>query len=299
MLIHTRCPIDGTDDADIEIFPATVDLSKISSDTFSARRMPDRVHYRMVRNTRTGCLRADPVLDPDTVMALYRASRVALPAVAEQAAATYRRYLERVLPVLPDRRGVLEVGCGHGAFLHHLRALDFERVAGVEVSADAVHQAHPEVRPLIRPSPLTRDLFPPAAFSLICGFQVLDHLTEPAEVLKICSELLAPNGVMFWICHDMGSPLARLLGERCPAIDVEHPVLYDRNSVRLLCSQNGLEVVEVFGVWNSYPLDYWFHLAPLPRLLKRPLLAFLKASRLGRWHLKANFGNMGVVVRKA
>jgi SAM-dependent methyltransferase len=176
--------------------------------------------------------------------------------------------------------------------------LEFERVDGVELSADAVQQAHPDVRPRIRPGPLEADLFPAEAFSLVCGFQVLDHLLDPGEVLRLCGRLLGPDGVMFWICHDMGSPLARILGERCPVVDIEHPVLYDRDSVRLLFSRYGFEVVDIFGVWNSYPLDYWLYLAPLPRVLKSPVLAFLKASRLGRWPLRANFGNMGLVARK-
>jgi len=70
------------------------------------------------------------------------------------------------------------------------------------------------------------------------------------------------------------------------------------DSLSDLAGEYGFEVVDIFGVWNSYPLDYWLSLAPLPQALKSPVLAFLKASRLGRWPLRANFGNMGLVARK-
>jgi hypothetical protein len=101
---------------------------------------------------------------------------------------------------------------------------------------------------------------------------------------------------MFWICHDVGSPLARLLGERCPIIDIEHVVLYDKKTIVQLFARNGFEVIDVFGVRNAYPLSYWLHLAPLPR--KQLALRFVQASGLGRWQVRANLGNMGIIARK-
>ena len=66
-MIHTYCPLDGTDSHDDELYPANFDAAAIDASHFSARRSPDRIHYRMVRNRATGCIRADPVL-PDAVV---------------------------------------------------------------------------------------------------------------------------------------------------------------------------------------------------------------------------------------
>jgi len=298
MLIHTRCPIDGSDDADRELYAASFDFSQVTPETFSARRRPDRVHYRMVRNERTGCVRADPILDAETLLRLYRESTVTDEATAQSAADTYRRYLGRALPRLPDRRGALEVGCGHGPFLHHLRALDFDTVRGVELSADAVQRADAAVRPHIVQKPLTRDLFKPESFSLVCGFQVLDHLADPNACLQACRAVLAPAGVMFWVCHDIGAIIPRALGKRCPLIDIEHVVLYDRKTLRALFENNGFEVRAIFGIWNRYPLHYWAHLAPLPGGVKAAARAILDWTGLGRWRPRANFGNMGIIAQK-
>ena len=298
MLIHTRCPIDGTDDADIEVYRANFDPNDVTTDTFSARRRPDRIHYRMVRNTRTGCLRADPVLDADTVRRLYEGSSVTQPQVADMAAEAYRHYLDRALPLLPDRRGALEIGCGHGPFLKHLRSLGFERVAGVELSADAVAQADEDVHALIIQNELAADSFPPETFSLVCGFQVLDHLLDPNACLDACYHVLAPGGVMYWICHNVGAPLAKLLGERNPMIDIEHVVLYEPDTLRALFERNGFMVQDVFPVRNTYALAYWLHLAPIPRVVKRPVEWFLGLTPLARWRLGFGFGNMGIVARK-
>lgn len=296
MLIHTRCPIDGTDDADEELYPANFDLDHVTPEVFSARRMPDRMHYRMVRNKRNGCVRADPILDNESVVALYQRSRVNLESLAVASTKTYAHYLERALPYLPNRHGAIEIGCAGGLFLAHLMALGFENVKGIELSADAIAKADEQVRPHIVANPLKPGLFPTASFSLACGFQVLDHLLDPNEVIGACYDLLVPSGIAFWICHDIGSPLARLLGERCPMVDIEHVVLYDRKTIAQLFRKNGFDVIRVFGVRNTYPLSYWFRLAPLP--LKSSVLRALNATGLGGWQLSANLGNMGIVARK-
>ena len=208
-------------------------------------------------------------------------------------------YLQRALSLLPDRRGALEVGCGHGFFLERLQGVGFAAVKGIEPSADAVAKAGPSVKGHIVGRPFGPGLFAAESFSLVCGFQVLDHLIGPNETLQTCREILAPGGVMYWICHDAGSAFARALGERCPMVDIQHVVLYDRRTLVRLFQRNGFDVVSVFGVSNRYPLSYWATLVPMPQGPKEVLLGFLDKSRLGRLPFRANFGNMGIVAVKA
>jgi SAM-dependent methyltransferase len=298
VLIHTRCPIDDTDAHDVEVYRANFDLDRVDAHSFSARRRPDGIHYRMVRNTRTGCLRADPILDEKTILRFYRDSGMTYADVAEFAAQSYLRYVSRALPRLPDKRGVLEIGCGHGFLLEHLARMGFDKVAGVEPSEDAVARASPAIRPHIVPGVLESGLFAAETFSLVCAFQVLDHLVRPNETLQACRDLLAPGGVALCVCHDEGSVFARLLGRRSPIIDIEHVVLYNRRTIARLFEKNGFRVVAVFGVSNRYPLSYWSHLAPAPELVKLAVLKFLTVTRLGRLTLAANLGNMGILARK-
>jgi len=251
-----------------------------------------------VRNRRTGCLRADPILDEETLVSLYRASAVTYEAVAGYTVATYMRYLDRVLPLLPDRRGVLEIGCGHGFFLEKLVPLGFERLAGIEPSREAVAKAPAAIGPGLVCGTLGPDTFSPDSFSLVCGFQVLDHLARPNEVLQACRRVLVPDGVTFWICHDVGALVPRLLGRVCPIIDIEHTVLYDRRTIRRLFERNGFKVLAVGGVRNRYPLSYWARLAPLPRRVKQAMVYTLTLGFWRRWTLTANLGNLYLVALK-
>jgi SAM-dependent methyltransferase len=298
MMIHTRCPLGGSDEDDVEVFPANFDVCEVSAEAYAPKRLPEKMYYRMVKNSRTGSLRADPILDDETVMGLYRSSKVNREEVSSFATATYLKYLERALPALPDRRGVLEIGCGHGFFLEPVMKMGFSVVKGVEPSADAVAKAPDAVRPHIVEAPFGPGLFAAEEFSLVCGFQVLDHLLRPNEVLQECLKVMAPGGVMYWICHDTGSPFARLLGTRSPMLHIQHVILYDKRTIARLFERNGFEVVEVFGVRNRYPLSYWWQLLPAPRGVHPAVAWFLGATGLGRLALSANFGNLGIIARK-
>jgi SAM-dependent methyltransferase len=298
MMIHTVCPIDGTDEHDVEVYKANFDVSRVSVETYSPKRLPERIYYRMVRNTRTGTLRADPILDDETVMRLYREAKTNRDDMVGFAAATYLEYLNRALAVLPDKRGVLEIGCGSGFFLEAILDKGFAAVKGVEPSADAVAKAASAVRPHIVEGGFEEGLFGADEFSLVCCFQVLEHLLRPNEVLAECRKILAPGGVMYWICHDVGSFFARALGTRSPIVHVQHVALYDRKTIARLFEKNGFEVIEVFGVRNKYPLSYWWQLLPAPAWAHRAVTKALGVTRLGRMPVGANFGNMGIIARK-
>ena len=295
-MIHTYCPLDGTDSHDDELYPANFDAAAIDASHFSARRAPDRIHYRMVRNRATGCIRADPVLPAAVVQRLYADSHVTNEDLRDYTTATYVQVVQELCGQLPDRRGLLEIGAGPGWFLDAARDLGFDRLAGVEPSRAAIARASAAVQHHLVQGVFEAGLFPPESFSLVCGFQVLDHLLDPNAVLGAVHDVLAPGGLTLWICHDAGAPVNRVLGRFSPIVDIEHVVLYDRATIRRLFERNGFEVLRVFGLANRYPLWYWTYLSPIPRLLRERLVRMLRPARLT---LTMNLGNMGILARKA
>ncbi len=294
-MVHTYCPIDGTDSHDDELFQANFDAEAIDATHFSARRAPDRIHYRMVRNRITGCIRADPVLPASTLRRLYDNSRVNYEDLGPYTTATYVDILKRVMGSLPARSGFLEIGAGPGWMLEAALGLGFDRVDGVEPSHDAIARAPASIRPRLVQGFFEAGLYPPDSFSIVCGFQVLDHLLDPNAVLAAVRDLLVPGGLTLWICHDADAPLNRLLGRYSPIVDIEHVVLYDPRTIRHLFERNDFEVVDVFGVANRYPVWYWTQLAPLPRVIREPLVGMLRPLKAT---LRMNLGNMGILARK-
>jgi 2-polyprenyl-3-methyl-5-hydroxy-6-metoxy-1,4-benzoquinol methylase len=292
---HTLCALCESDGWDQQLYPEKLPPGSFTGERFSARRMPDRVHYRMVRCGNCGSLRSDPVLSDDELAGLYSASRVTYGEEAAYAGDTYAAYLRDCLALTSARGRLLEIGCGTGFFLERALDLGFSEVHGVEPSRDAIEQASARVRAHIRDDCFREGLYPENFFDIICGFQVFDHLTHPNEVLQACRRALRPRGLVFWIHHDLGAWTHRLLGEASPIIDVEHVYLFDQKTMGRMLAKNGFKVLRVFRVRNRYPLHYWTSLAPLPSAFKRGLLPILRHTALGRIALSWNAGNFGIV----
>jgi len=296
-MIHTQCAICETDAWDRELYPDRLGADAATYRRFSARRQPDRVRYRMVRCRKCGLIRSDPVLPEEELARLYRGSAFDYEEESACAGLTYARYVSKSLPLLKERARMLEIGCGNGSFLEKALEFGFAEVHGVEPSRQAVEAASPTVRERIKNELFHEGLFPPGWFSLICGFQVLDHLTRPNEALRACRVLLEPEGLALFINHDVGAWTNRILGERSPIIDVEHTYLYDKNTMMRIFCKNGFEVLRVFPVRNEYPLAYWCKMAPMPAWLKTRLLPALRRSRCGRWIMPMRAGNLGILAR--
>ncbi len=297
--IRTQCAICGTNASDKLLYEARLDPATVDFERFSARRNPDRVHYRTVVCRECGLIRADPILPEAELERLYGGSAFTYERETGYAVETYGRYFREILHLAPDKHRLLEIGCGNGFFLDEALKYGFAEVLGVEPSRAAVEQAPPRIRQGIHVGILKEGLFPDAHFSVICGFQVLDHLANPNAALSLCRRLLSPGGLAFFIQHDAGAWTNRLLGERSPIFDVEHVYLFDRNTVEKIFFKNGFETLRVFPVANTYPLYYWVHLMPLPSRLKQFLTPRLRASRLGAAALRLRAGNLGIVARAA
>ncbi len=294
---HTLCALCETDRWDRLLYPQRLPPGSLGHDKFSARRMPDRLHYRIVRCQKCDSLRSDPVLSDEELGRLYSASRMTYGEEAAYAGATYAAYLRDCLSLAPGRDRLLEIGCGTGFFLERALDLGFQEVCGVEPSRDAVEQASERVRGHIRVDCFREDLFPDAHFDMICGFQVFDHLAHPNEILQTCRRVLRPGGLVLWIHHDASAWTHRVLGQASPIIDVEHIYLFDRRTMARILEKNGFEVLRVFPVANRYPLHYWLSLAPLPEGFKRHAIPVLRRARLGYLALRWNAGNFGIVAR--
>ena len=298
-LRDTRCMICDTREFDRQVYAMNFRPEDLNADVFSARRLPDRLHYRMVRCSQCGLLRSDPILTDEELGRLYAGSHFTYAAEAAFTGETYLHYLRETLPHVRERGRIMEIGCGSGFFLE--RALDegFAEAGGVEPSVQAVEQASPRCRDRIRIGLYDRATFAPEQFDLICAFQILDHAPDPGAMLRACHEHLRPGGVALFINHDAGALSARLLGELSPIVDVEHTVLFDQQTMRRIFERCGFRVERVFSVRNTYPLQYWAKMAPLPGPLKDAAQTVLRGSGLGRIPITLKAGNLGTVAVKA
>jgi SAM-dependent methyltransferase len=280
------------------MYPATLDASAFTPTVFSARRLPDRIHYRIVRCRGCGLVRSDPVVDQTLIRELYARSTFDYADEVGGLRITYGRSLARLARHGAGKDALLEIGGGNGFFLEEAVKQGYRQVTGVEPSQDAIDRASPSVRPHLIRDVIRPGLFDESSFDVVCVFHVFDHLPDPGATLDECYRLLRPGGLFLCVCHDVAAPSSRLLGERSPIVDVEHTYLYSQATASRIFRQHGFEIAAVGALWNVYPVSYLVRLLPVPSRLKIVSLGALKTTGIGKLHVVLPLGNLELVARK-
>jgi SAM-dependent methyltransferase len=250
------------------------------------------MRLRLVRCPVCDLVYASPVPGPDALADAYEDAAFDSAEEARYAAATYAEALQRLLPRLPDRDGALDIGTGEGAFLSELLDLGFTGVGGIEPSTAPVAAADPRVAGLIEHDIFRADARPPASQSLITCFQTIEHVPDPAALVRDAVAMLKPGGIFLLVCHDRDARINRALGLRSPIVDVEHVQIFSRRSVGELLTRAGLETVTLRPIRNRYPIRYWARLLPIPGKAYDPLASALERSGLGGRALTVGVGNL-------
>jgi SAM-dependent methyltransferase len=298
VLQPTRCAICGTVENSVEIYTANFDFEAFNPATFSARRLPDQIHYRIVKCKSCGLLRSDPIAPSELLEQLYIKSDQTYNQEIENLMLTYGHYLAKLDKFVLQKQALLEIGCGSGFFLERALKLGYENVYGVEPSVRAVSKATSSIRSNIKIDIFRPGLFSENTFDVICFFQVFDHLIDPNASLSECYRILKPGGLLLGLNHNSTSLSAKLLGERSPIIDIEHTYLYNPKTMSYIINKNGFHVIKTGAVWNNYSLQYLFQLIPMLGKAKLIILGLLRKTKIGQIRLKAFLGNLYIIARK-
>lgn len=298
--LHKRnCPVCGSrEDSDIHA-AEWVDPGSLDQYAFASRKRPEHMRFRLVRCPDCDLVYASPVPAPEALTQAYQAAAFDSAVEACFAARTYIEALRPTLQELPDRVGALDIGTGDGAFLQELLDAGFSSVGGVEPSTAPVASADPHIAGIIDHEAFHPGVRPAGSLSLVTCFQTIEHVPDPAVLVRDAISLLKPGGVLAIVCHDRRAPLNRLLGLRSPIIDIEHQQLFSPTSVHRLLSGAGLVGVNQRALRNRYPMRYWARLLPLPPRKGKLVVSVLERTRLADRALTIPVGNLLAWGRRA
>ena len=316
------------------LYPENFAIKKINPRVFSARRLPDRIHYQIVKCRKCHLVYSTPILEYEKIEKLYKRSFTAYDEHLENLKETYGYYIKQLqqnnnflggslgrvptsaqnfssLPLVRALVGrkrlteskklikskILEIGCGNGFFLEEAQRQGYE-VYGVEPGKKSVDKAKPDIKKNIIVNIFKSDQFQKDFFDVICCFQTFDHVPNPNDLLKECYKILKKGGLMLFLNHDAGALTNRLMGEKSPIIDIEHTYIYDKNTMRKIFEKHRFKILEIKSAFNIHHLSYWLQLFPLPNFLKLPLIKFLNFTSFGKIKIKMYPGNLVIYAKK-
>src|SRR3989344_4640898 len=192
-MINQKCAICEKSNFEI-LYKENFDIEKINSRVFSARRLPDRMHYRMVKCKNCGLVYSTPILEYEKIAKLYAKSYTSYNEHLKNLQLTYGYYLtelnkyrdflgvekkgiltaRRIFPVSSGSSTgrnefeteskkshipkLLEIGCGNGFFLEEAKVQGYD-VYGVEPGKPSVDKARQDIKKNIKNDIFKADQF--------------------------------------------------------------------------------------------------------------------------------------------
>lgn len=293
-----KCAICDTNQKANILFAQSIDFSKVDKNTFSARRIPEKVHYQLLKCKNCGLIFSSPILPPNKIKLLYRDSTVTYNEEIPSLKKTYGNYLKIALKYASLNPSLLEIGSGNGFFLEQVKEMGLKDFWGIEPGRGAIQMARKDIK-----RRLIQGFFPTKQiqnklFDIICVLQTLDHIIDPNKFLKECLKALNRGGIILCILHDTEGLSVKLLGERSPIFDIEHIYLFNKSNLKKIFENDGFRVVEIFDVKNNYPLLYWLRMLPLPGVIKFTLVQLVKLVKLDKLEIALKAGNIGIIAQK-
>lgn len=173
---------------------------------------------------------------------------------------TQRGYFDTLAAAAPLKGGFIEIGPDVGLFTRNcVRDGKFDEYWLFEPNRD--------VEPALRSAlgnkrfHIIRDMFgfsqvPNGAASVAVMVHVMDHLLDPVSTLRELKAKLAPGGNVMLVTHDEASLLRRLIGWRWPAFCLQHPEIYNLQTMRKLFEAAGYEVAHQSKTVNYFPVSF-------------------------------------------
>jgi SAM-dependent methyltransferase len=283
------CPVCANSDASQVFAAENIDPSLLGSSAFASRKLPEYMHFRLISCPKCELLYANPIPELNALAIAYRDASFDAGKESQYAAQTYASLLERRTPL---RANVLDIGAGDGAFLEALLDRGFRDVTGVEPSTAPLEGASARIRPHLRQELFDPEAFGDRKFSIVTCFQTIEHVYDPAELMRGIFRVLEPGGFVFLVFHDSRALSAKLLGTKSPIFDIEHLQLFSQKPSAELLRRAGFTAIGVAPILNVYPLRYWARLFPFPKAIKPAIIAFLRRSFPGSVPIPLPAGNL-------
>lgn len=169
----------------------------------------------------------------------------------------FRSVLARI-ERLTSKGKILDIGSSAGFFLAEAKSRDWETV-GIEFSKWSKEHAEKSFGLTIYNQPLEKLNWKQESFDAVTMFDVIEHLTDPRQVLSEVKKILKPEGVLILTTPNIDSPAAWLTGEKWYAVLPGHLFYFSPRSLKKILGEAGFRVVKKRTHTRYFSLSYFFY----------------------------------------
>ena len=139
---------------------------------------------------------------------------------------------------------LLDIGCATGFFMHSAKMRAW-KVEGVEISKFAASYAKERFGFKIYVGDVRQIDLPANTYDLITMWDVVEHLTNPIEVIQVSKRALKKNGLLVFSTPNVGSLPAKLTKHKWIGYKLsdEHLAYFSKKTVALLLEKAGFSLV--------------------------------------------------------
>lgn len=176
-----------------------------------------------------------------------------------------------ILPVVRRyvaRGRLLDVGCGAGFLLNAARV--YYEVTGVEPSRWGRQYAEEQLGLQVVAGTLHEARFPGDHFDVVTLVDVIEHVPDPAGLVREIRRVTRPGGIVCVVTPDIGSLSARVLRGKWWGLRPAHIYYFSRPTLTRLLENSGYSVVEIRSYGRVFTWRYWLtRLSNYPRVVRR------------------------------
>lgn len=221
----------------------------------------DKVFFSYHRCQSCGLLYSPIFLTDAQLGDLYSAMAPNMDVIpADAIDATQRGYFDAVTSDGTLSGGYLEIGPDVGYLVHRAVGYgNFDRFWLFEPNRSVHEQLAAATAGL--PCEILTDMtdlsaVPDASIGLAVMVHVLDHLLDPMAMLAQIWAKLKPGGRLLVVTHNEASLLRRVMGTRWPPFCLQHPQLYNPDSMTRLLRKASYATATIHPSKNYFPIDF-------------------------------------------
>ena len=161
-----------------------------------------------------------------------------------------KKILERSQsPQSYEKPKILDIGCATGSLLQKLKGRGWETV-GVEISHPQAEYGRSMRELDVHELPLEENNFPLQSFDAVLASHVIEHLVDPAGMVREVFRILYPGGIFFVTTPNIAGFQARFFGKNWRSAIFDHLYLFSVETLSRLLREEGF-VIEKIKTWGG------------------------------------------------